>query len=275
MSHLATKLKLFIVLSLCSQVSHALIIHSDPSHSLENLGDFQAEVHWDGLGLNIQLTNLSEPTNGGYITGFLMNLPGDTTFQYATTDSKFSPLMPEKGPYYGTKPYGYFDYGFTLGGSFLGGGKPHKGGIGVGQSANFTLAGWLNFPDDLDINNADVVENYFFDALKSPELGSISFLTRFRGFEDEGSDKVPGVAQLHDLNFVPLESEIGSNTQVGPTAPHDIAMDIPQHEPFLPEPLAAPSIGILQVPIPSTVFLILTGLIGLMVRSAKFRSLRG
>jgi hypothetical protein len=86
------------------------------------------------------------------------------------------------------QPYGHFDLGAALGGSFLGGGSPVKG-IAVNHSADFlfTLSG-------KDLNLLTVQD--FFSALSvgpGDGEGHKAFVTRFRGFVNRGSDKVPGV----------------------------------------------------------------------------------
>jgi len=87
-------------------------------------------------------------------------------------------------------PFGRYDIGAALGGDFLGGSSPAKG-IGVGETASFgfTLTG----------NNLDQLDTSSFIQARSNE-GEF-FVTRFRGFNDGGSDKVPGgVAAVPEPN---------------------------------------------------------------------------
>jgi hypothetical protein len=72
-------------------------------------------------------------------------------------------------------PFGTFDFGAALGGDFLGGGSPTDG-IAVGDSRTFAF----------NVTGSDA------DAIGAGDFVSDGFLVRFRGFEDDGSDKVPG-----------------------------------------------------------------------------------
>lgn len=145
--------------------------------------------------LRITLTNTSPAANGGYLTAFVFNNPHDriTGVTYSTTDSDFDLLG---GPNFDNSinaaPYGRFDLGAGLGGQFLGGGSPHGGiAVGVSETFTFTLTG-----SGLNTLN----EHSFFDTLSVPpgngrghsEGHAQAFVARFKGFNDEGSDKVPG-----------------------------------------------------------------------------------
>ncbi len=174
--------------------ANAIIIVDDGPNSTENIGGFEAQATWDGKDFTIALTNTSDPSNGGYITGFLLNLPTDTTFDTVSNDTKLQFLDPDLGPYSGA-PYYDFDYGFALKGNFLGGGKPSKG-IGVGETGTFVLSDWTDFPSDLDTADSYAVEHYLLDNATTSRLGDAHFLVRFRGFDDGGSDKMPGMFEF-------------------------------------------------------------------------------
>ena len=91
--------------------------------STENLGEFEANISWSGDDLSVSLSNTSPLANGGYITGFLINLPTGTSFNVGWSDTGLQ-FLPSSDSNYSGAPYGNFDYGYALGGNFLGGGKP-------------------------------------------------------------------------------------------------------------------------------------------------------
>lgn len=181
-----------------SAPSFALLITAS-SISTEDLGDFEADVNWSGSDLTVSLTNTSVSSNGGYISGFLMRLPGGATFNVGWTDSNLTLLPVSSGPYAGS-PYGDFDYGFAINGNFLGGGKPSNG-IGVGETGQFIFSDW-NL--GLDLTTEDFIANY-----ATADESDTNFLVRFRGFDDDGSDKVIGMyGEIPDLPPPPTSSEI-------------------------------------------------------------------
>jgi hypothetical protein len=136
--------------------------------------------------LVVTLTNTSLAGNGGYLTGFALNLPDgiSATLQANPTYSGFSQLGGTGAQNtVNSAPYGQFDVGAALGGDFEGGGKP-KGGIGVGDTAEFTF-----------LLTGDVTAESLLALLSEGTTGAGEgvqpFVARFRGFEDDGSDKVP------------------------------------------------------------------------------------
>jgi MYXO-CTERM domain-containing protein len=127
--------------------------------------------------LDVSLTNTSAPANGGYLTGFVFDIidggPGRTASLVSTSKSGFQLLLNESAP-----PFGTFDTGAALGGSWLGGGNP-SGGIPVGGTGLFTFA--INAP------NAAALTSSSFVGTSAP----YRFVVRFRGFANGESDKVP------------------------------------------------------------------------------------
>jgi hypothetical protein len=81
-------------------------------------------------------------------------------------------------------PYGQFDFGAALGGDFEGGGNPNDG-IAVGDTATFTFTFSGTSLDTLTASS-------FLNEFSTGQQQSAAFLVRFRGFNDEGSDKVVG-----------------------------------------------------------------------------------
>jgi len=140
--------------------------------------------------LEISLTNTSPAANGGFLTAFVFNNPSNfiSGVSLSTTDSDFGLLG---GPSFSNgingAPFGQFDIGASTGGGFTGGGNPALG-IAVGGSETFTFS-----LTGASLNT--LTEQSFLDTLSVPPgdgEGSQSFVARFRGFEDGGSDKVPG-----------------------------------------------------------------------------------
>jgi hypothetical protein len=159
------------------------------------LGDFMGHFIYDPVDsteatIEIELTNTSPSSNGGYLTAFAFNLPCGfiTDVSLDSTDDDFGLLGGSefnndvKGV-----PYGYYDIGASVTDQFLGGGAPSPG-IAVGFTETFTFTLYGNDLDLLDLDS-------FLDEMSSsasPGKGSQFFLARFRGFDDGGSNKTPG-----------------------------------------------------------------------------------
>jgi hypothetical protein len=163
----------------------------DTSRSTEGLGDYIAQFTYSlfsptAAELTVSLTNTSPSSNGGFLTGFVFNNPnnfitnvnlsGSNPFFALLGGSSFQDTI-------SASPLGMYDIGASLGGNFLGGGSPTRG-IPVGGTASFgfTMTG----------NNLDQLNTGSFIQTKSSE-GEF-FVARFKGFNDGGSDKVPGGA---------------------------------------------------------------------------------
>jgi hypothetical protein len=168
---LAAAAALFVFIAPASAAPVAIFGEGDLG-SFTGLFDYQPEAS----KLSISLTNTSPADNGGYITGFVFNF--DTPFSLSldsSTAGAFEFVSDEPA-----SPYGTFDYGAALGGDFLGGGNPTDG-IAVGQTRTFNFN--LFMPE----------QSLFAAGLETNgSIGDGDFLVRFRGFNDEGSDKVPG-----------------------------------------------------------------------------------
>lgn len=141
--------------------------------STEGLGVFAGSVSFDSGALSLQfsLTNTSPAANGGVITGFAFTLPAGVT---AAPDTFSYPAFQFVSPV-GVAPWGTLSAGAALGGDWQGGGPPF-GGIPVGGTGDFSfsLSGEITL------------------AQMFPDPDAVAFAVRFRGFEDGGSDKVPG-----------------------------------------------------------------------------------
>jgi hypothetical protein len=141
--------------------------------------------------LDITIKNTSPAANGGYLTAFVLNNPGNkiTGATLSSSNANFGLLgNPTFNDSVNGAPYGQFDIGASTFKSFEGGGNPSKG-IAVGASAtfHFVLTG-----TGLDT----LTSSKFFSTLSvgpGNGQGDQAFVGRFRGFKNEGSDKVPGI----------------------------------------------------------------------------------
>jgi hypothetical protein len=163
---------------------------------LNGLGNYNGTVNYVPVDathgtLNITLNNTSPADNGGYLTAFAFNNPGRriTGATLWSGDGHFHLLgAPSFNDGVNGAPFGGFDLGASTGNSFEGGGNPTNG-IAVGHSDDFVfhLTG-----DGLNTLTTDD----FFTAYSVPPgdgEGAQSLVARFRGFENGGSDKVPGI----------------------------------------------------------------------------------
>jgi hypothetical protein len=177
--------------------AHAGVITltGNPSASTSNLANFTGSLTYTdsiispatSATLQISLTNTTSVAQGGFLTGFVFNNPGNsiTGVSLSGTNTNFKLLG---GTTFNNTingaPFGTFDIGAALGGKFLGGGSPN-GGIPVGGTDTFTfsLTGTgLNTLDATSFQN---------ELSNSPGGGGAQFfVARFRGLVG-GSDKVP------------------------------------------------------------------------------------
>ena len=182
------------------QLIPAQTFTGDTSRSSEGLGNYIGEFTYrlfspTAAELDVTLQNTGPSGKGGFLTGFLFNNPGSyiTGVNLSGTNPFFSLIG---GPGFqnsiSASPFGNFDIGAAVGGNFLGGGNP-GGGIPVGGDArfSFTVTG----------NNLDKLNASSFVQAQSSE-GDF-FISRFRGFEGGGSDKVPaGSNQVSEPDII-------------------------------------------------------------------------
>ena len=179
--------------SIRADASSVVSLVSDSANSTSGLGSFSGSLEYFDLTstLVVSLTNTSNISNGGYITGFLFNIASSDPKASATLLDSPAPTHPFEncqGNGLSGQPFGNpFSAGAALGGDFLGGGDPVNG-IAVGDTGTFSF----------HVNAADAS---FLSAMNFITGGpyAFNFIVRFRGFEDGGSDKVPAFT-----NFVPL-----------------------------------------------------------------------
>jgi hypothetical protein len=133
----------------------------------------------------------NDSLTSGYLTAFLFNIPTGADVDsvvFSSTNTNFA-LIGDDGDFQDGEsgsPNGQFDIGASTGGGYTGGGSP-SGGIAQGDSATFTFVltgsglGSLtseSFLSTLSVGPGD-------------GEGAEDFVVRFRGFPDNGSDKVP------------------------------------------------------------------------------------
>lgn len=169
--------------------AHASLLRFNSLPGIESLGSFTGEMNWTapavGSGdcgtLVLTLTNTSSADNGGYITGFAFNVVDGLTLEFVPE----TVVLPdwEQVSDVNAPPLGHFDIGAALGGDWLGGGSPVNGVfVGNSKSFTFTVCG------DEALLTSITIEEMFDDAADGNIYG---FAARFRGFDDDGSDKVP------------------------------------------------------------------------------------
>lgn len=143
------------------------------------LGQYTVGADYSSGWLSVTVTNTSDPSLGGYLTGFVFDLAGASSVKLAPNPQ--SNFYDVKGPE-NAAPYGKFQFGAALAsnnstdGNFLGGGNPSRG-LAPGAWQTFTFSVTPSF-------NSFVLSESSFN-------GAVPFLARFRGFDDGGSDKVP------------------------------------------------------------------------------------
>lgn len=152
---------------------------SNPSASTDGLGAYSGTASFDVTGattgvLTVMLTNVSPPANGGKITGVVFNLASADANAAAVLTGATHPFLNTGAE--SASPFGVFEAGAALGGSWLGGGSPNAG-ISVGMTGTFTFS----------VSATDAAE------LSAGDFLSDGLVVRFRGFANGGSDKVPAV----------------------------------------------------------------------------------
>ncbi|AGA25977.1 hypothetical protein [Singulisphaera acidiphila] len=153
--------------------------------------------------LTITLTNTSPVANGGYLTAFVLNNPGNMITGISLTSAPANFTLLGTPPFQdgiNGAPNGQFDFGVSTGNGFEGGGSPSKG-LAVGATGIFTFS--LTGTNLSTLSPAD-----FASALSGGTgigQGPEFFVARFRGFNNNGSDKVPGT-----LSTVPEPSSLVS-----------------------------------------------------------------
>lgn len=140
--------------------------------------------------LVVSLTNTSSLDNGGYLTAFVFNNPSGAIVNGSLGSSQNGFVLMGSPFFYNTvngAPFGVFDIGAGVGGDFQGGGNPSPG-LAAGSTGEFIF---VFEGTGLDM----LTEQSFLGEMSAPPgdgEGLHSFAVRFRGFENDKSDKIPG-----------------------------------------------------------------------------------
>ena len=160
---------------------------SNSSLSTENLGTFIGTLNYTFLGgtngkLDVSLTNTTPVSTGGYITAFMFRPPPELgAFTSVLTTSDYAALTNIVAGASGAPFPGTWLGGAGTGGSWLAGGSP-TGAVAIGQTGNwsFTITG---------ANASQLTSDSFVSGDKVSD--PYAFIVRFRGMNNDGSDKVP------------------------------------------------------------------------------------
>ncbi len=159
-----------------STASASMILIDSAGFGIEGLGSFSGSLDYTGSTLTVTLTNNLASAAGGKITGFMFNIDGNATAVLVTkTHSAFSDL----GTSPSASPFGTFEAGAAMGGSWLGSGSPNTG-IVRGATGVFTF----------NVTGPDAASRTAASFISGPS--SINFAVRYRGFDNGGSDKTAG-----------------------------------------------------------------------------------
>ena len=186
------KVALFLlVMSMVISVrcAYAIPIYADITNSESGLGNFVAELTYLNKQLTVEIENKSQAVNGGYLLGFSFNNPGglitDVTKGATWSDADFSIVGGtafDNG--LNESPYGAFDIGAEV---ILGKNGSPSDGIAVGVKETFVF--------NLTTSSDSLTADDFIAALSYQKVEHKEgefFFARFQGFNDKGSDKVPG-----------------------------------------------------------------------------------
>lgn len=181
--------------ALCASASHAgttsFQFGSAISGNHGSIGQYSGSMTFSHTGgtsatVTVTLKNLESTGAGGKLTGFVFGAPSISGLTYGLVSvpsipnaSKTWRLATGRGA--AANPFGQYQLGAAIGGDFLGGGSPNTG-LAVGQTGT-----WVFSVVGSESSLASIVAANFWS---SNEFG---FVARFRGFDDGGSDKTPGV----------------------------------------------------------------------------------
>jgi len=180
-------------------------ITSNSALSTEGLGAFTGTLDYSFLGgttgkLDVTLTNTTAIATGGFITAFMFRPPEQLgAFGCSLTASDFGAMTNITAGASGAPFPGSWIGGAGTGGSWLAGGAP-GGGIAIGQTGHFSFT--------ITGANASLLTS---DSFVSGDLVSdlYAFIVRFRGMNDDGSDKVPA-NELPAPGMLPLLGVVGA-----------------------------------------------------------------
>jgi len=164
-----------VVAAVCVSGATADVVNiSSNGLGLEGNGAYTGLISYVPGVLTVSLTNSNTSASGGKITAFVFNIAGSATAVLSGGTHPFADL----GTSPSASPFGTFEGGAGMGGSWTGGG-PANAGIHVGSTGTFTFT----------VTGADAGSLTASSFISS---SGINFVTRFRGFDNGGSDKTPG-----------------------------------------------------------------------------------
>lgn len=182
----------FGAVGLTASNAHAdlMSISGDATTSIEGTGvsfggmlDYSFDSGSTGT-LSITISNTSNASLGGYLTGFVFNIASSDTLASATLSSASNVSFLNTGTE-NAAPFGIFDAGAALGANWTGGGTPSFG-LGIGQSGTFEFL--------INAFDANLLTSQSFVGDGS------DFAVRFRGLDNGGSDKLlapaPGTSAI-------------------------------------------------------------------------------
>jgi hypothetical protein len=159
---------------------------SNGTLSSEHLGAYTGTALYTPSGNNaatlvLTITNATAPATGGYITAVALahgdNFAGITVAMTSTSDADFGNLA----ALVSAPPFGSYRGGASTSSSWTGGGNPSVG-TGVNQTLTLTFS--------LSGTGAGLRSAGDFVGLHSNHQ---DLVVRFRGMNNDGSDKVPGI----------------------------------------------------------------------------------
>ncbi|MBL8764691.1 MAG: hypothetical protein JNM07_10530 [Phycisphaerae bacterium] len=175
-------------------------IASNSQASTEKLGAYSGSITYSALTastgtLVFSLTNTTSPALGGFITGFVFDLNSAAANANVVLSAASHGTLTNAANQ-NAAPFGSYELGAAIGGSFLGGGNPTSG-IAVGATGTFSF--------NVTASDAGALNAHsFLNASRTYPM-----VVRFRGFANGGSDKVPGQENAPENIPLPSAAAIG------------------------------------------------------------------
>lgn len=183
------RIGLCVIVAMIAAPAAADIIHftADQDNSTEQTGvTFDGSIAYEFVGgsngmITITITNTTDPSIGGFVTGFVFNIDSADSNAKATLDSSSNPNFVGIQNA-SASPFGIFDAGAAVSGNWEGGGSPDDG-IAIGDTGEFAFS----------LNASDASSLSAISFLSGPN--EFNFIVRMRGVgvDGEDSDKVPVV----------------------------------------------------------------------------------
>lgn len=199
--HAALRAVLFLalVLGLTLTGIPARAILLSGGQSTEGLGAYEAELTYFASGpnaaeLTVVLYNLTDPALGGFITAFALNNPGNAiaTVEAGPDFPGNFQVLDGDDPIDGVKasPFGFFDFGASISGDFIGGGSPLPG---IPATGDFTPVVFTFLLTGANLDQLSELDFAMTGSKPKGKSGTGVLAVRFKGFADGGSDKTLAV----------------------------------------------------------------------------------